>query len=177
MEKLFFSEEQRHNQWWLWVIMTFALLAVLVPFAYGIYDQVVLDEPFGNEPMSTEGLIVTGAGSVLIMLIIFFVVFKARLLTKITTEGIWYSYPPLFRKGKWIRPDEISRYEVITFHAFRQYGGYGMKRRRRHRQAYIMSGNTGLMLYFKNGQKLLIGTQKKQAITYAMEKVMGTEHQ
>ena len=38
-----------------------------------------------------------------------------------------------------------------------------------------VSGKIGLQLYLKNGAKLLIGTQKKQAIEYAMEKLMNIE--
>jgi len=62
-----------------------------------------------------------------------------------------------------------------TFRAKREYGGYGIKWRRRSGRALIISGNTGLQLYFKNGKKLLIGTQQKQGIEYAMKKFMQIE--
>ena len=71
---------------------------------------------------------------------------------------------------------EIEKFEVRTFNAVREYGGYGLKRRRKYGQSYTISGNVGLQLYFRNGKKLLIGTQKKQAIKYAMEKLMREEN-
>lgn len=151
-------------------------LTVLVPFVYGIYVQEVLKKPFGDNPMSTEGLIVVGIASVVVMGLILVFMFVSKLKTKITTEAIYIAYPPLFRKPKKITPDLIDRFEVRKYRPIGEYGGYGIKnkhrRRRKSNMAYIVSGNVGLQLYFKSGKKLLIGTQRKQAIQYAMEKLM-----
>jgi hypothetical protein len=38
-----------------------------------------------------------------------------------------------------------------------------------------VSGNIGLELVLKTGRKVLFGTQKSQAIKYAMEKMMNGE--
>jgi hypothetical protein len=175
MEKILFAEEQKRNQWWLWLIMLVALFVSTVPSIYGIYSQEVLNEPFGDEPVSTEGLIFTACLSVVIIGFAMFMVFGSKLKTKITTDALWVSYPPLIRKWKKISPDEIERYEIRTYRAKREYGGYGMRRRIRHGRAYTMYGNIGLQLYFKNGKKFLIGTQKKQAIESAMKKMMQSE--
>jgi len=175
MDKILFSEEQRFTQWWLWLIMLLALSAVVVPFAIGIHSQVVLDEPYGDNPMSTEGLIATGVSSVLLMFFIFLVIARVRLKTKITAEGLYMAFSPLKKKWKKITPGEIANYEIRSYRAKREYGGYGMRRRRRSGQAYTISGNIGLQLYLQNGKKILIGTQKKQAIEYAMRKLMEGE--
>ena len=175
MEKILFSEEQRFTQWWRWLILLMGLSAVVVPFAIGIYSQVVLDKPYGDNPMSTEGLIVTGVSSVLLMFFIFLVMARVRLKTKITAEGLYIAFSPLMKKWKKITPDEIANYEIRTYRAKREFGGYGLRRRRRSGQAYIISGNVGLQLYLKNGKKLLIGTEKKQAIEHAMRKLLEGE--
>lgn len=175
MEKVLFTEEQRRNQWWLWLIMLLAFLASTMPSIYGIYSQEVLSKPFGDKPTTTEGLIITLGVTIVVMGFAMFMVFGTKLKTKVTTDALWISYPPLFRKWKKISPDEIERYEIRTYRAKREYGGYGMRRRLRSGRAYIMYGNVGLQLYFKNGKKFLIGTQKKQALEYAMRKLMGEE--
>jgi len=64
----------------------------------------------------------------------------------------------------------------MTIPAKREYVDQGMKRRVRSGMSNTVSGNIGLQLYFKNGNKLLVGTQKKQAIEYAMEKMMKEEN-
>jgi len=175
MEKVLFKEEQRFTQWWLKLIMVLILLSVLIPFSYGVYSQEVLDKPFGDNPMSTAGLIVTGITSLLILGGIVVLLFVARLKTRITNEGLSVSFPPFINKWKKYNPNEIENYEVRTFKAKREYGGYGIKRRRKYGQSFTISGNTGLQLYFKNEKKLLIGTKKKQAIEYAMGKLMDEE--
>lgn len=176
MEKVLFSEEQRYNQWWLWVIMLLALFAVLVPFLYGIYSQEVLKKPFGDNPMSTAGLIVTGSFSVFIMIVAVLILYKLRLKIKITNEAFWFSYPPIINKWKKIVPEEIDKFAIRIYSANREFGGHGMKKRRKYGMSYTVSGNIGLQLYLKNGKKLLLGTQKKQAIEYAMAKMMQGEN-
>ena len=75
----------------------------------------------------------------------------------------------------------IEKYEVRKYNAFREYGGYGIKGRKPGRRfrgkgyAYNISGNTGLQLYLKDGKKVLIGTQRGEAIKYAMDKMMKGE--
>lgn len=39
-------------------------------------------------------------------------------------------------------------------------------------KAYNVSGNLGLTLYLVDGKKLLIGTRRLQAISYAMDNMM-----
>ncbi|NOR76308.1 MAG: hypothetical protein GQ525_14275 [Draconibacterium sp.] len=175
MGRILFKEEQRFTQWWLRLILVGSLFAVLAPFSYGIYLQEVLDVPFGDNPMSTEGLLVTGISSLLIVGLIFGIIIRSKLKTKITSDSVLVMYPPFIRKWKSFVPEEIEKFEVRTYKAIREYGGYGIKRRHKHGQSYTISGNVGLQLYLKNGKKLLIGTQKKQAMEYAMGKLMNIE--
>jgi len=175
MEKILFSEEQRFNQWTIWLLLIVVSSATVVPLFMGIRSQLVLDGASANDPMSAGGLIVTGVFSVLMILFIFLVLARIRLRTKITIEALYVSYYPLARKWKKFVPDEIEKFQIRTYRAKREYGGYGMKRRRRSGQAYTISGKEGLQLYLKNGKKILIGTQKKQAIEYAMRKLMEGE--
>ncbi len=42
--------------------------------------------------------------------------------------------------------------------------------------AYTIAGNIGLQLYMADGKKFLLGKQNKQAIEYAMKKMMKGEN-
>ena len=168
MEKLLFKEEQRFTQWWLWLILGFALLAIVIPLANELSAQ--------SWDTSSEGfsrLILYGSVAVLFIVAVLIVLVLSRLKTKITYDGIIITFPPLKRKSYRIKVQEIERFEIRKYRARREYGGYGFRSRRTSGQAYTISGNIGLQLYFKNGKKLLIGTQKKQAIEFAMCKIMG----
>ena len=60
-----FTETQRFTQWWLWVIL---IVFLFIPI-YGMYKQMLLGEPFGDNLTSNIGLIVLGVLWSLAMLI------------------------------------------------------------------------------------------------------------
>lgn len=168
MEKVLFKEEQRFTQWWLWLILSSALLAIVILLVNELSAQ--------SWYTSSEGfsrLILYGSVAVLFIVAVLIVLVLSRLKTKITNDGVFITFPPLKRKTYRIKIQEIERFEIRKYRANREFGGYGFRSRRKSGEAYTISGNVGLQLYFKNGKKLLIGTQKKQAIEYAMCKLMG----
>jgi hypothetical protein len=174
MEKIIFKEEQKGNQVWLTIILIISLFSVVTPFVYGVYSQEVLQKPFGNNPASTGTLIAIGLTAVIIIGAANLLLVRMRLKIKVTNEALWVSYPPLARWKK-ITPGMIQRYEIRTYNAVREFGGHGLKRTRKSGTSYTISGNVGLQLYFVGGKKFLIGTQKKQALEYAMRKLMTGE--
>jgi len=167
MEKLLFKEEQRFTQWWLWLILGSALLAIVIPLTNELSAQ-----SWDTSSEDFSRLILYGSVAVLFIVAVLIVLVLSRLKTKITYDGIFIKFPPLKRKSYRIKVQEIERFEIRKYRAKREYGGYGFRSRRTSGQAYTISGNIGLQLYFKNGKKLLIGTQKKQAIEFAMCKIM-----
>jgi hypothetical protein len=176
MEKIIFQEEQKSNLVWLTIVLIISLFSVVAPFAYGVYSQEVLHKPFGDNPVSTGTLIAIGLIAVIIIAVVNWIIIKMRLKIKITSEALWVSYPPLARWKK-ITPEMIQRYEIRTYNAIREFGGHGLKKTRKYGASYTISGNVGLQLYFVGGKKFLIGTQKKQALEYAMHKLMTGEKQ
>lgn len=173
MKKLLFKEEQEFDKRWLWIMMIVTVAAVAIPFVRGIYF-LSAENPPGDNPMTSGGLVVTGV-TVLVMVVIFVLLFRAKLKTKITADKLSVCFPPLVRKWKDIEPSEIEKYELRKYHPKREYGGRGIKRRLRKGSAWTVSGRIGLQLYMKNGKRFLIGTQKKQALEHAMQKLMEKE--
>jgi succinate dehydrogenase hydrophobic anchor subunit len=168
MEKILFKEEQRFRQRWMWLILSSTLLAIVVPLANKLSVQ-----SWDTNSEDFSRLILLGSVAVLFIVAVLIVLLLSRLQTKITYDGIIITFPPLKRKSYKVKIQEIERFEIRTYSARSEFGGYGFRSRRTSGQAYIISGNIGLQLYFKNGKKLLIGTQKKQAIEFAMCKIMG----
>ena len=179
MEKILFKEEQKFGPMMQLVLLP-GLIFTLVIFGIGFYKQLYLGEPWGNEPMSDTGLIITFIVVLTFLSGLSVLFIKMNLITEIRNDGIYIKYPPLINKFKIIKPDSIEKFEVRKYNAFREYGGYGikgMKHKRRSRSkgiAYNVSGNIGLQLYLNDGKKILIGTQRSEAIRYAMDKMMKT---
>ncbi len=174
MEKVIFSEEQRFTQRWLWLLIIGATLITVVPTIVGIYSQEILKKPWGNNPAETGILFIILFFELIIMGGIILLIYKIRLKVEIKTDSLWFSFPPLARKWRCIKKEEINRFEVRKYRPVGEYGGWGIKGSNRNK-AYNISGNVGLQLYLKNGRRVLFGTQEGQAIEYAMKKMMNSE--
>jgi hypothetical protein len=172
MEKVLFKEEQRFKQWWIWLILVVTLLALIVPLINAITEEQASLSSSGN-----ARFIVYGVLAVLFLVPAITVILFIKLKTKITEKCIYVAYFPFVRQWKEISLSEIKKYEIRKYRPMLEYGGYGMKKRRKAGQAFSISGNMGLQLYLKNGKKLLIGTHKKQAMEYAMAKLIGASEQ
>lgn len=153
-----FKETQRMSHWWAWAV--FAILLGL--FSYGLYQQVILGEPFGENPMSDSGLVVFAL--VIIGLALLFA--SLKLETHIDTHRIHMRYAPFGVKKNhtW---DEIESARVVRY----SFVGYGIRIGSRYGTVYNVKGNKGLAICLKNGKKFLIGTQQSENLKQALEHI------
>ncbi len=168
MNKTLFKEEQQFRQWWnLLVVLASTVLGIGFSL-YALYQQVILEKQVGNDPAPIAVL------SLLIVFLPFFLWFYLRLKLEVWIDnlGIHYRFFPLIYKERIISFTEIKKYEIRKYSPLGNYGGWGIKRSLRWGRAYNVSGNIGLQLYLKNGKKVLFGTQKPQAMIYAIDAAM-----
>jgi len=93
-------------------------------------------------------------------LIIVNIVLSSRLIMQIRTDGIYVRFPPWqsgFSKYFWA---DISEVYIRKYNALSEYFGWGLRLGPRG-VGYIVAGNTGIQIIFKNGRKVLITTQKE----------------
>jgi hypothetical protein len=162
MNKELFTEKQRFSLWWVIPI-------ILIPLAislWGIIQQIFLKIPFGDKPAPDWALIASFLGP--LVLIIFFL--SLTLHTRIDHTGIFYRFFPVHRKEKFIKWEDVAEVEVRKYKPIAEYGGWGFRTGRNGR-ALNTSGNMGLQILFKNGKKLLIGTQKSDELKRTLEKL------
>ena len=102
---------------------------------------------------------------------VFFLIIWVILL--IFINFIWWfilRFFPFFFQYKNISWNEVSSVQLRKYSAIREFGGWGLRWGLFGRgTAYIVCGDRGLQLVFKNGKKLLIGTQKEEALRRALE--------
>jgi len=162
--EILFNEKQHFRQWWLWLI----LLGVNGFFLFGIFKQVVGGQPFGDKPMSNTGLLISTALSIL--LTIMFISF--RLETNIRKDGIYVRFFPFQMKFKCYRWNTLTKSFVRQYSPIAEYGGWGLRFGLFGKgKAFNVSGNKGLQLEFTNHKKLLIGTNKPNELTEALNKI------
>ena len=146
-----FQEHQRFNQWWVWGIIIGVTCIPLI----GIYYQASTGNSFGNNPLSNEGL-----GVALIpMLGLLIFMRMLQLKTNITPKSIHFQFFPFVKKK--IDWEEVANAEVVDYGFV---GGWGIRLFTSYGTVYNIRGRFGLALELKSGKKLLIGTQKPEAL-------------
>lgn len=147
-----FKETQRFTQWWLWLVL-------MGPWGAMIYSL------FTDKPESGISYVVSGV----IMCGLPILFWQMRLMTRITAEGIYVRFIPFHFKEQFYPWDSIESAQVRTYSPLKEYGGWGIKYGFNGQgKVYNVSGNEGLQLVFKSGEKLLIGTQKPAEIQAAV---------
>ena len=150
--KAAFTEEQKFNQWWLWLIIN----GICVIALYGAYKQIILGETFGSSPMSSAGII----AFVLFAFAFAGMFLWTRLSTKIDSETIEMNYVPFLSKSvKW---EEVATASVVDYGFI---GGWGIRFTKKYGKVYNTRGKMGLAIVLKNGDKFLIGTQKESELS------------
>jgi hypothetical protein len=163
-----FIEKQKFRQWWV-ILIIIALNALT---AYGIISQLLIGKPFGQHPMSDFWLNVT---AFLVFLLSLFILIL-RLETHVSSDGISVRFFPLHLKFKKFSWDAISECYVREYAPIGEFGGWGLRIGLFGQgNAWNVAGNKGLQIQFKNGKKLLIGTQKPDLIFEALEKIKSTK--
>ena len=154
-----FNEEQQFRQLWLMVLLGFSLL---VPVGL-IINEYIKD----NTSMTNNEFLGSLIGIIASVLLIF--IFK--LSTRIDEKGIHYQFFPFHFSMKTLLWSEITKAEVRTYDPIGEYGGWGLRYsfNKKKGNAVNVSGDIGIQLTLKNGKKLLIGTQKKEAVSRVLK--------
>lgn len=173
MKKVLFREIQKYSQGWNLFMILITHVSALILFFYALYQQTIIGKPFGDNPAPDWALVLLIAALALTLVGLLIM----KLEVWIDQDGIHYRYFPLIWNDKLISKAEIQRYEIRKYSAVLDYGGRGIRLGigRKWGKAFIVSGNTGLQLYLTNGKKVLFGTQRSQAIMYAIEEMMKSD--
>ncbi len=173
MSKFYFKEEQRFNRPVGWAIFIVLFSTAMIPFVIGINQQLIQGEPWGDNPMSDTGLIVSAVLVFLLMIGLVFLFVKIRLIVEVQKDGIRYSYHPLINKKRNLLKNRIDSFELRKYRPVMEYGGWGVKiGSKKWGKAYNVYGNIGMQFYLKDGTKILFGTQRGEAFRRAVQKMM-----
>lgn len=161
-----FNEIQKFNQGWLRVVLISVAGLTTLPIFFLVDWQGI---------GQTE-LIIVGGAMALTLGLLFFIMFIFRLETRIDEKGIHYGFHPIPGKNNLQSWDAITKAYVRNYSAIGEYGGWGYRVSfsKSKGKAYNVSGNVGIQLELKNGKKVLIGTQQKDAATSAINYYLKT---
>ncbi|MCK5856963.1 MAG: hypothetical protein KAG64_05705 [Bacteroidales bacterium] len=168
--KHFFFEEQKQVGAPVWIILA-SIAAVSFSLMYINYDAWNIHEKFSQKELLLLASIVVS-----MFVGLFFLFLNIKMQTKIDKHGISFRYPPFISKFKKIAFSEMRSFEVIEYQPLKEYGGWGYKKPGKpHNKntAYSIKGKTGLKMKLISGKTILLGTQRKDALNYALQKLKG----
>jgi len=156
--KPLFTESQRFNQWWIWLII---ISTSIIPFI-GIYKQIINKQPFGDNPMSNTSLIIATCVSLVIVLLFLLM----KLDTTITKDRITFQFFPFVKRSYSF--NDIETYKVIDYGFV---GGWGIRFTMKYGTVYNTKGTKGLFIKLKNGKTMVVGTQKHEELEKVIHQI------
>ena len=167
---MIYSEIQRFRQLQFWAILIIVCTSVIATIGSGMYKQLVLDIPFGNSFLNDTSLVVLFIvvfGLVTALLVLFL---KAKLITRIDKKFISYKFYPFHKSYRKIAWKSISKCELVTYQPISQFGGWGI-RERKNGKTFNVSGNKGLQIVLRTGERILIGTRKSNELSMTIDEL------
>lgn len=150
MANYLFQEAQRIRRFWIWGITILVI-------------GIVLSSIFLSSGTSLDWGIVFPIG---ILALVYILLFKMELKTRIDQDSLSFSYFPFIKERKY-RFEEIDSMELIEYNGLLEYGGWGIKWNL-DSWSYTTGGKHGILVKTKK-KKFLLGTQKPEEAQKAID--------
>jgi hypothetical protein len=155
--------EEQNFAWWL-----YAMLAVmsLIGLACLGFER---PAPAGEGPAGwrVELPLALAVGMVLPTVLILGVL---RMTTEVSPGlcRVWFGWIPTYRRV--VALDAVTRLEVVQYRAISEYGFWGVRFGRDGERVLTARGDRAVRLHFADGSRLLIGSQRPEALAAALER-------
>ena len=160
---MIFKEVQYFRQWWiLFIVCT----STLIPLVF-VVRQLIHEKTFAF-----------GAPPVVVIVIVAFILLSVlglliflHLETTITSQEISYHFSPLPVKTRHILWEEVDHVYIRKYRPIGEYGGWGIRGLSDKNRAFNVSGEMGIQLVLKNGNRILLGTQKPREVEQFLKEI------
>ena len=86
---------------------------------------------------------------------------------------IWFGWVPFYRRN--IAVDSVRTIEVVTYRPLLDHGGWGIRSGPEGERVLSARGNRGVRLVLNDGTRILIGSQRPEALAIAIERSLGAD--
>jgi hypothetical protein len=163
----YYQEKQNFRKPGTWIFVSATMLPVNGVLLYGLYQQLVLGEPWGSEPNSDISLILVTLIIMIFSAIIFWLILSVELVVEIKDKAVYYQFRPF--KNKVINFSDLLSWEVKSIKPIFGFAGYGLRITTKSK-AYIVNGKNALFLKPKKGKQIVIDTINPEGIKASMTK-------
>ena len=166
LDEVLYAEKQQFRQWWLWLLILIAPVSILCV----IFQQAIAGISLNN--YSKEDLVWIVLALILGVIIPLGMYF-IRLDTVVIRSGVYIRFSPFHRNWRVFSSNNIQKAEALIYHPLRDYGGWGIRYGRKGKgKAYNVSGNEGVLLTLEQGELVLIGSTKQEALARAVGEIL-----
>ena len=165
-----YSEIQRFRQPWLWSILISVWISAIGTLGFVVDRPLVQDIFNDNSSINDSGLKVLLILAIVLVTALIVLFAKAKLITQIDKKFISYKFFPLHKSYRKIDWKSVVKSEVVTYQPLSQYGGWGI-RAGKNGKVFSVSGNRGLQIVLRTGERILIGTTKANELSMAINKL------
>jgi hypothetical protein len=161
-----FKESQRFTNWILWLILISLAVAVWFWFVGLITGSA---SSTGVETSLTPAWVVIISWLTLgVLLPLFVYINKFELIVE--NEEIRFRYVPYHMKYKRLPIKYIENYKIVRYDALGDYGGWGVRKRKRN-VGYITASDRGIVVLVDGATHITFGTQMPKELYIAIDKV------
>lgn len=155
-----YKEQQSFRYTWsYWLCLALTLLLFYVCF-----QQIILQQPFGNNPAPNSILVLC----CLLMISLCGLLHFSSLQLQLNKQGLAVRFVPFINNWRTHAWQEIKSIQVIRYNPIGDYGGWGIRVHKNYR-CYNISGKQGLKITFQDGKSLLVGTQQADTLNFWLE--------
>jgi hypothetical protein len=159
-----FREDQYFDQWWMKAAAGLTAVSTLA----ATLAPIVMRRRAGVAWDSLDLLLVLLA--VILGLLMPLLLSKMHLTTTVSAEGIRAQFVPF--KATVIPFDRIASCQARQYSPLGEYGGWGIRYSFSNGKALNVKGDRGVQLVFKEGKKLLIGSQRAEELAEVIERFL-----
>ena len=152
-DEILFQETQRFKQWWMWLL----IISPMGFGLYGIFEQIILGQSFGDKPMSDQGLVVF----TLFGLAFAYFFWCHRLTLTITKKGIHVQFYPYVKK--FVPWEKVTSMQIVD-HGFTDAMGWGIRLWTKYGTVYNVKFGDGLYVQQEDKTKFLVSTDRRAAL-------------
>ncbi|ESA33884.1 hypothetical protein N836_19810 [Leptolyngbya sp. Heron Island J] len=158
-----YQEVQRFSSLgWVWLV----ILPIAGLIWYSAYQQLIAGQPVGTRSAPDLMLIIYWFAFGIAMPLLFL---GGGMRTEVRANGLHLHALPFPFCSKYIDYNAIQTYEARKYRPLRDFDGWGI-RFGLGGKAYTVSGNQGVQIVFKDGRRLLIGSQHPDQLVDAINR-------
>ncbi len=159
-----YLEEQQLNSKLLFIIFFICGISVITGMIFSMREM----NGAGSDYLSMAWVVIT----ILVFLaLVFYFMFRLKLITEINKVGFHYSYSPIIRKTKILDFNEMVTWKLKTKQGFKEHYKIGYKKNTFAKQtSFMMGGNEYIEIKTKSDHTYIFSTNNYYGLTSAMKK-------